>query len=84
MGDMINLVSNGGRFDLLAGPDRSVFVLRSKADFYVAHLSGDDAIRFEADYRAVRQRNPGWKPDQALAALWDDGGYMWFAAQEAE
>ena len=78
------VLSDGDRFELRASGDRSAFVLRSKADFFVAHLLGEDASRFETDFRAVRQQHPAWSPDQALARLWDDGGYMWFAAQEAE
>lgn len=80
----IRLLSDGDRFELRASADRSAFVLRSKNDFFVAHLLGEDASRFDADYRAVQRQHPAWKPDQALAQLWDHGGYMWFAAQEAE
>lgn len=80
----IHLLADGNRFELRASRDRLVFLLRSKSDFFVAHLRGDDASRFEADYRALRQQHPASKPDKALAQLWDDGGYMWFAAQEAE
>jgi len=80
----IRVLSDGGRFELRASGDRSAFVLRSKADFFVAHLLGEDASRFETDYRAVRQQHPAWNTDKVLARLWDDGGYMWFAAQEAE
>lgn len=80
----IHMLSDGERFQLLASADRSAFVLRSKADFYVADLSGKEASRFDADYRAVRRQHPTWKSDQTLAQLWDQGGYMWFAAQEAE
>lgn len=80
----VRLVSDGDRFELLAAADRSAFVLRSKADFFVANLLGHDASRFDADYRALRQQHPTWKSDQALAQLWDQGGYMWFAAQEAD
>ena len=79
-----SILSDGERFQLLASADRSAFVLRSKRDFYVADLRGEDASRFDADYRAVRQQHPGWQSDQALAELWNQGGYMWFAAQEAE
>jgi hypothetical protein len=78
------VLSDGEHFQLLAAADRSAFVLRSKSDFYVADLRGEDALRFEADYRAVRQQYPAWQSDQALAQLWHQGGYMWFAAQEAE
>jgi hypothetical protein len=80
----IRLLSDGDRFELRASADRSAFVLRSKTDFYVAHLLGEDASRFDADYLAVQRQHPAWKPDQALGQLWDHGGYMWFAAQEAE
>ncbi|SFI17713.1 hypothetical protein [Bradyrhizobium sp. cf659] len=80
----IHVLSDGDRFELRASADRSAYELRTKADFFVAHLLGEDALRFGADYRAVRRQHLAWKPDQALAQLWDDGGYMWFAAQEAE
>ena len=80
----IRVLSDGDRFELRASGDRSAFVLRSKADFFVAHLLGDDASRFETEFRAIKQQHPAWNPDKALARLWDDGGYMWFAAQEAE
>ncbi|PIT03544.1 hypothetical protein TSA1_24310 [Bradyrhizobium nitroreducens] len=78
------LLSDGDRFELRIGADRSTFVLRSKSDFFTARLEGEHASRFEADYRAVRQRHPALKPDQALAQLWDNDGYMWYAAQEAD
>lgn len=78
------LLSDGDRFELRASADSSAFMLRSKSDFYTADLRGDDASRFAADYRAVEQQHPGWKPDQTLAQLWDQGGYRWFAAQEAD
>lgn len=78
------LISEGDKFELLASEDRASFVLRSKADFFVAHLQGEDALRFRADYDAVKQQFPDWKPDQALAQLWDQGGYSWLAAQEAD
>lgn len=78
------LLSDGDRFELRASVDRSTYVLRSKPDFFVAHLVGEDASRFDADYHAVRRQHPAWQPDEALAQLWDDRGYMWFAAQEAE
>jgi hypothetical protein len=80
----VRLLSDGARFQLLAAADRSAFVLRSKADYYVADLRGEEASRFDADYRVVRQQHPSWQSDQALAQLWDHGGYMWFAAREAE
>ncbi|HEV2157788.1 hypothetical protein [Bradyrhizobium sp.] len=80
----IRVLSDGDRFELRASGDRSAFVLRSKADFFVAHLLGEDASRFETEFRATKQQHPAWSPGQALARLWDDGGYMWFAAQEAE
>jgi hypothetical protein len=77
------VVCDGEQFELLASADRSAFVLRSKRDFYVAELSGEHAARFQADYQAVRRQHPAWQADQALAQLWDTGGYMWFAAQDA-
>ncbi len=81
---LTDILTDGEHFQLLAAADRSAFVLRSKSDFYVAYLRGDDALRFEADYLAIRQQYPAWQSDQALAQFWDEGGYMWLAAQEAE
>jgi hypothetical protein len=80
----VSLISEGEQYELFASDDKTSFVLRSKADFFVAHLQGEDATRFLADYEAVKQQFPDWKPDQALAQLWDQGGYSWLAAQEAE
>jgi hypothetical protein len=78
------LVVDGKQFQLLAGGDGASFILVSKADFYTAHLQGEDAARFQSDYEAIRSCHPAWMPDQALAQLWDQGGYSWHAAQEAE
>jgi hypothetical protein len=80
----VSLLSEGQDYELLATDDRTSFVLRSKADHFVAHLRGEDAMRFQADYEAIKLQFPNWKPDQALAQLWDQGGYSWLAAQEAE
>ena len=55
-----------------------------RQNFSAAHLRGEDAARFHADYEAIKQQFPAWKPDQTLAQLWDQGGYGWLAAQEAE
>ncbi|MBI5260925.1 MAG: hypothetical protein HY852_03795 [Bradyrhizobium sp.] len=80
----MSLVCGGERFELLASPDRTAFVLRSKRDFYVAHLEGEEAARFVADYQAIHRQYPAWQADQTLSQLWDQGGYMWFAAQNAD
>jgi hypothetical protein len=80
----IRLISEGKEYELLAAEDGDSFILRSKADFFVAYLQGEDATRFRADYDAIRLQFPTWKPDQTLAQLWDQGGYSWLAAQEAE
>ena len=87
MGDnqaSVSLIAEGKDYELLATDDRACFVLRSKSDFYTAHLQGEDAARFRTDYDAIRQQVPDWQPDQTLAQLWDQGGYSWLAAQEAE
>jgi hypothetical protein len=41
-------------------------------------------VRFKADYDTVMQQMPGSDPDQILAQLWDQGGYSWLAAAEAD
>ena len=80
----ISVIAQGKEYELLGTADRASFILRSKADFYTAHLQGEDAARFQADYSAIQRQYPDWKPDQTLAQLWDQGGYSWLAAQDGE
>jgi hypothetical protein len=80
----VSLIAEGKEFELLATDGGASFILRSKADFYTAHLHGEDATRFRADYETVQKQFPAWQPDQTLAQLWDQGGYSWLAAQEAD
>ncbi len=77
-------ISTGERFELKASPDCGSFVLLSKADHFIAHLDGADAVRFEADYSALHRQLPYLNPDETLARLWNDGGYSWCAAQYAD
>jgi hypothetical protein len=79
-----SVISAGTKYELLSTDDGASFILRSKTDFFMAHLRGEDAARFRVDYEAIRQQFPTWTPDQTLAQLWDQGGYGWLAAQEAE
>jgi hypothetical protein len=83
-GQAVSMIAEGKEYELLGSEDGAAFVLRSKADFFVAHLQGEDATRFRADYEAIQQQFPAWKADQTLAQLWDQGGYSWLAAQEGE
>jgi hypothetical protein len=80
----ISLIAEGADYELLAAEDGTAFILRSKADFFTAHLQGEDATRFRADYETIQRQYPDWKPDQTLAQLLDQGGYSWLAAQEAD
>ncbi len=80
----VGLIAEGEEYELLASEDRASFILRSKSDFFAAHLQGEDAARFRTDYDAIRSQFPDWKPDQTLAQLWDQGGYSWLASQEAD
>lgn len=80
----VSLIAQGSEYELLGSEDGAAFILRSKADFFAAHLQGEDAARFRTDYDAIRLQFPDWKPDQTLAQLWDQGGYSWLAAQEAD
>ena len=84
MSESQTLIAEGKEFELLTLEDGASFILRSKADFFTAHLQGEDAARFRADYDTIRAQFPAWKPDQTLAQLWDQGGYSWLAAQEAD
>jgi hypothetical protein len=67
------IVEEGAEFELYGSEDRSAFVLRFKTDGLTAHLNGDDAARFRADYETIRTQYPTWKADQTLAQLWDQG-----------
>jgi hypothetical protein len=78
----LTMVQEGAEFELLGTEDRSAFVLRFKTDGLTAHLNGEDAARFRADYETIRSQYPTWKADQTLAQLWDQGGYSWLAAQD--
>lgn len=80
----VRLIAEGKDYELLASEDKASFILRSKADFFTAHLQGEDAMRFRADYETIQRQFPDWKPDQTLAQLWDQGGYSWLAAQDGE
>jgi hypothetical protein len=80
----VSLIADGKNFELLSAEGGTSFILRSKADFYTAHLRGEDATRFRTDYETVQKQFPGWQSDQTLAQLWDQGGYSWLAAQEAD
>ena len=80
----VSLIAEGDDYQLSATTDRASFILRSKADSCTAHLQGEDAARFQADYQAIQLQYPDWKPDQTLAQLWDQGGYSWLAAQDGE
>jgi hypothetical protein len=76
-------VAEGPEYALHAADDGSAFTLRCKADGLTAHLQGDDASRFRADYETIRLQFPSWSADQMLAQLWDQGGYSWLAAEDA-
>lgn len=44
----VHLIAEGKDYELLASADKTSFILRSKADFFTAHLQGEDATRFQA------------------------------------
>ena len=76
------VIAEGTEYELLSSGDGAAFVLRFKTDQLTAHLQGDDAIRFRADYEALKMQYPAWQADQMLAQLWDQGGYSWLAEQD--
>ncbi|MGB8364074.1 MAG: hypothetical protein ACLQUZ_11785 [Rhizomicrobium sp.] len=77
------LIAEGNEYALLSSDGGTTFVLRSKTDHLSAHLQGDDAARFQADYAVVRNQFPAGQTDQILAQLWDQGGYGWLAVADA-
>ncbi len=76
------VIAEGAEYELLSSGDGAAFVLRFKTDQLTAHLQGDDAIRFRADYEALKKQYPAWQAGQTLAQLWDQGGYSWLAEQD--
>jgi hypothetical protein len=76
------VIAEGTEYELLSSGDGAAFVLRFKTDQLTAHLQGDDAIRFRADYEVLKMQYPAWQADQTLAQLWDQGGYSWLAEQD--
>jgi hypothetical protein len=78
----LTLLAEGPEYALLTDADGSGIVLRFKPDRLAAHLTGDDAARFQADYGVIQTQHPDWAPDQKLAQLWDQGGYSWLATSE--
>jgi hypothetical protein len=76
------VIAEGVEYELLSSADGLGFVLRFKTDQLSAHLQGEDAVRFRADYEALKMQYPAWQADQTLAQLWDQGGYSWLAEQD--
>ena len=76
------VIAEGTEYELLSSGDGAAFVLRFKTDQLTAHLQGDDAIRFRAEYEELKKQYPAWQADQTLAQLWDQGGYSWLAEQD--
>ncbi|MFA5952188.1 MAG: hypothetical protein WC807_18110 [Hyphomicrobium sp.] len=79
---VLALIAEGAEYALLASEDSTTFVLRFKTDQLAAHLAGEDAARFQADYKTIKDQFPTWQPDRMLAQLWDQGGYSWLATQD--
>jgi hypothetical protein len=77
-------MAEGQEYELLCSKDQASYILRFKSEGQTARIEGDDAVRFKADYHTVIQQMPGSEPDQILAQLWDQGGYSWLAAAEAD
>ena len=67
----VGVIAAGTEYELLSADDGASFILRSKGKSSAAHLRGEDAARFRADYDAIKQQFPARKPDQTLAQLWD-------------
>jgi hypothetical protein len=78
----LETLAEGADYALYAAADGSRFLLRYKAEQMTAHLVGEDAARFLADYEAITSQFPDWPVDQTLAQLWDQGGYSWLAVED--
>lgn len=80
--DTLPLIAEGPHYVLSGAADGSSFRLRFKAEDAEARIAGEDAVRFQSDFAALKAQFPQWTADQLLAQLWDQGGYSWLATQE--
>lgn len=79
------VLEDGDEYALLtSNVQQSAFRLHNKSEASCALIENDDALRFQADYQALKSSNPDWDADKILAQLWDHGGYGWLAKQEGE
>ena len=62
----VSLIAEGSAYELLGTPDNASFILRSKADFYTAHLQGEDATRFATIGKLMGSRLQREVADTAL------------------
>lgn len=76
-----SLLAAGAAYTLSSASEGIAYVLTSKDDGMTAHLQGEDAARFQADYQTILTQYPDWPADQTLAQLWDQGGYGWLAKE---
>lgn len=79
------VLEDGDEYALLSSnAQQRAFRLRNKSEASCALIENDDALRFQADYQALKSSNPDWNADKILAQLWDHGGYGWLATEEGE
>lgn len=73
------VIAEGPQFALFSRDNGASYVLSSKEDRASTHVQGDDVAAFLREYESIKTQYPAYSADQALAQLWDQGGYNWMA-----
>ncbi|MBS1212808.1 MAG: uncharacterized protein H6R26_1425 [Proteobacteria bacterium] len=77
--ESVVVIAEGAQFALRSRENGAVYVLSCKEENTSAHVQGDDVQGFLKEYESIKAQYPSYDTDQALAQLWDQGGYSWMA-----
>jgi hypothetical protein len=77
-------VEGGDEYELRANDDRTAYTLRYKTEDLIVVLEGEALEAFLKEYDLIKVQYPQYGADQRLAQIWDQGGYSWLAAGQAE
>ncbi len=82
--DSVVVIAEGAQFALRSFDKGAAYVLSCKEENASAHVEGDEIAGFLQEYESIKVQYPGYDADQALAQLWDQGGYSWMAVPDEE
>jgi hypothetical protein len=82
--ELSTFVEGGDEYELRANEERSTYTLRYKTEDQIVTLEGEALEAFLKEYDLIKVQYPQYGADQRLAQIWDQGGYSWLAAGQAE